>query len=345
MEPARSRLRLKGMKKLFNGMRVGPGQTLLPTRPNDHTLHQITSRFSIPLGCVRPYELAQSDSRHHPRGYTYKVPAAYRAAAFGIENPACTVLGFGALALYGLPFCVEGKDTVLMNPNCRKHVPGNVFQPSIVRRGCPPDAIWDVTHAGWPLRVASPAAALVQALSSVYRGQASWSVMAIDGWDNRTIRAIQLVDAARRFLGIHPDDIIATGKNILRKPWLAKVVGASSQLADSPKETEMRLSALGVCAKYGLELKEQVVIRQDGQIISRFDLAIPELNVGLMFDGAHHAEPEQMHKDHQINLDLQHEAWLVLRFSNQSLPELPRYLERQIQLRLRALGLLPMDEC
>lgn len=50
----------------------------------------------------------------HPRGVGYYAPAAARAVVHAVERPGSVVAGFSALALYGLPFLVEGADTTLL---------------------------------------------------------------------------------------------------------------------------------------------------------------------------------------------------------------------------------------
>lgn len=55
-------------------------------------------------------------ARHHPRSERYDVPAAVRAVVHAFERPRSVVCGFSALALYGLPYLVEGADTTLRAP-------------------------------------------------------------------------------------------------------------------------------------------------------------------------------------------------------------------------------------
>ena len=69
-------------------------------------------------------------ARHHPRSERYDVPAAVRAVVHAYERPGSVVCGFSALALYGLPFLVEGADTTLRAPIGRCS-PASTFAPAI----------------------------------------------------------------------------------------------------------------------------------------------------------------------------------------------------------------------
>ncbi|MHA5281968.1 endonuclease domain-containing protein [Corynebacterium sp. CQ3829_602738] len=258
----------------------------------------------------------------------YQVPAAYRAAAFGIENPSNVVLAHGALALYGLKYRVEGKDTVLMDPSAERNSHGNIYKPSIVRRGCKPEHVWQVRHYGHAFQVASPAAATAQVLREIRRtSQSNGATFAGHSMD--LVEAVTLIDCVRRHLGIDPVDILQASSGTVCQRWLTRALAKSSKLADSPKETEMRLLAQMVCDKFGLRLEEQVVVRDGGKIVTTFDLAIPELGIGIMYDGAHHGEAKQWHKDTEINTDLTICGWRVLRFTSASLH---KFVEKLVAL-------------
>ena len=262
----------------------------------------------------------------------YQVPAAYRAAAFGIENPSTVVLAHGALALYGLRYRVEGKDTVLMDPSAERNSHGNIYKPSIVRRGCKPEHVWQVRHYGHAFQVASPAAATAQVLREIRRtSQSNGHTFAGHSMD--LVEAITLIDCVRRHLGIDPTDIMQASSGTVCQRWLTRALAKSSKMADSPKETEMRLLAQMVCDEFGLRLEEQVVVRDRGKIVTTFDLAIPELGIGIMYDGAHHGEAKQWHKDAEINTDLTICGWRVLRFTSASLH---KFVEKLVAL-IRAI--------
>ncbi|OHR18445.1 hypothetical protein HMPREF2791_00200 [Corynebacterium sp. HMSC034A01] len=318
------------MVNLYDGMNVGPENSLLPAGnlPQGMQTMQVSARFHMLAREQRSYELARADARNHPRGVIYQVPAAYRAAAFGIEKPSTVVLAHGALALYGLRYRVEGKDTVLMDPSAERNSHGNISKPSIVRRGCKPEHVWQVRHYGHELQVASPAAATAQVLREIRRSSPS-NGATFAGHSIDLVEAITLIDCVRRHLGIDPMEILKASSGTVCQRWLTRALAKSSKLADSPKETEMRLLAQMVCDEFGLLLEEQVVVRDGGKIVTTFDLAIPELGIGIMYDGAHHGEAKQWHKDAEINSDLTICGWRVLRFTSASLH---KFVEKLVAL-------------
>lgn len=244
-------------------MAVGRSQLVFPVdvQWTGTQFHQVSASYKMPADKLRPYNLARNDARDHPRGVVYQVPAAHRAAAFGLENPDAVVLGFGALALYGLPYLADGRDTVLMKPAASRNVAATAFTPGFVRRGCRSSEVWTVRHGELELRVASPPAATIQALKVVRRHAKPGQVC---GLPRDIYLAVELVDCVRRHLGVPAGDILAAGAGAIHRPWLAQVLALSSQHADSPKETEMRLLAKLVCGEFGVKLREQVRITRGG---------------------------------------------------------------------------------
>lgn len=324
-------------RNLHNGMAVGPANSLwlaheipagLSTVPVSDAVHMLAR------DALTDAEVAAC-ARHHPRGTGYRASALCRAAAFGIEHPEMVVLGFGALALYGLPFFADGTDTVLMDPSCRQHQPAGPRAPAIVRRGCEERQAWDLTHAGMPLRAASPAAALVQALKLVHANQVTWPVIQLEGYDGRTIRGIQLLDSARRFLGVDLAEVLRCAEQVLSVRWISHVMARSSPFADSPRETEMRLMLGSVADKHGVTLHSQVPVHKDGKILTTWDFAITEARIGIMYDGGHHGDPKQWERDSAITLALTSMNWCPLRFTRQTYHTAPELLEEKL-LRWRA---------
>ncbi|QPK83346.1 hypothetical protein G7Y29_00465 [Corynebacterium qintianiae] len=252
------------------------------------------------------------NARAHPRGTRYPAPAAARAFAHALEWPGSVITGFSALAVYRLPYLVEGHDTTLSCAVAANTV-GGPLTPTVVRLTYRPHEVWTVKLRDYPFRIASPAVATVQALKAAGGG---------------VLPAVQLIDCVRRHLGVQEADVLAAGRYRLRRPWLEKVWGLSSALADSPKETEMRLLARDVARQYSLSLREQYPVRSGGRLITVFDFALLEPRIGLMYDGQHHWEYSQRQKDSLINLEATANGWTPLRFSSATLIELPERLGR-----------------
>lgn len=286
----------------------------------------INHEFSLPVTMLREPHLVAHAARHHPRGIAYPVPAADRAVAHALAYPGTTVTGMGALALYGLPFLADGCDTVLLGTGIRKNRAATALTPALWRRELRPNETWTVICAGQPICVASPPVAAVHALASIRRGECAWPA------HSAFVRAVQLIDATRRFCNLHPESIRATAFGRLDSRWLSKVLGASSALADSPKETEMRLLARPVAREHGLTLAEQVVIRNAwGKRVTDLDLALLEPRIGLMYDGAHHWDKQQRTRDSLIQIELVAQGWQVLRFAEGTLARLPETVEEVLR--------------
>lgn len=251
-------------------------------------------------------------AHRHPRGVAYRAPAGARALAHAAERPGSIITGFGALALHGLPYLTEGHDTVLVAPTSKTLV-GDLYAPTVVRRGSRPGETITAYVGQWPFHVATPAAAMIHALKS---------------WGSSDLEAIQLIDCVRRYLDVGPDEILAAGHGRIDRRRLGKLVKHSSERADSPKETEMRLMATRLAARYGVTLVEQHPIYLAGRLLTVFDLVLLEPKIGLMYDGAHHWDYQQRQKDALINLEATTQGWIPLRFSSQTLPELPDRLGR-----------------
>ncbi|WP_115685489.1 hypothetical protein [Corynebacterium senegalense] len=283
---------------------------------------RISRRHYLPEAELLPADEANLRARAHPRGVAYRAPAGARALAHAVENPGCVISGFGALALHGLPYLVEGHDTLLVAPRATNQV-GDEHRPAVRRRGCRPSEVWTFHINGYPFRVACPAAATIQALKEIPREE---------------LPAVQLLDCVRRFLGAQPSEIFDAGRHRLSKEWLQHILRLSSPHPDSPKETEMRLLVEEVANRFGLTVREQHPVHQSGRLITVFDLALIEPRVGIMYDGRHHWDYQQRQKDALINLDVTAEGWTPLRFSSGTLPELPARLERLLSDKYRAGG-------
>ncbi|PAT07686.1 hypothetical protein CKJ82_08470 [Corynebacterium hadale] len=288
----------------------------------------INREFSLPATMLREPNLVAHAARHHPRGIAYPVPATDRAVAHALSHPGTTVTGMGALALYGLPFFADACDTVLVGPGIRKNRPATQYTPALWRLKLREHEAWTVMCAGQPISVAAPPLAAVHALLSIRRRESAWHTFDASA----LTRAVQLIDATRRFLNLTPESIRISASLRLDRRWLSQVLGASSALADSPKETEMRLLATPVAQKHGLTLAEQVVIRNRwGKRVTDLDLALMEPKIGLMYDGAHHWDKQQRTLDSLIQIELVAQGWQVLRFAEGTLARLPESVEEVLR--------------
>ena len=296
---------------------------------------RISGKRYLAVNHCREQWQVELGAKHHPRGVPYWAPAAARAVAHAVERPGAVVGGFSALALYGLRFLVEGADTLLFCATS-KNQPGGACSPALRRPSARPGEVWKVRHRGVTIRAAAPADAVVQALKEITRGGHRWATVGVAGLTKEEVMAIQLVDCARRFLGVQPSQIRAAAAQKINAEWLEGVLARSSCLADSPKETEMRLLVRALAAEYGCTVQEQVPFIVDGVIVTVFDLAIPEIKVAVMYDGAHHGERKQRNKDSSITLKMIRGDWTPARCASETMFECLELIEDLLRKRIHS---------
>lgn len=286
---------------------------------------------------ARAPELARHDARFHPHRTRYQVPAGLRAVAHAYDNPGCVVSGLSALTLLGLPSLANACDAT-MNTSLGR----GSREWGLVRRRRKAKDAWAVNWHGLEIAVSAPADAVVEALQDIRDGIHAWEAPA---WvsDPELLWAIQLVDASRRYLEVAPAEIMKAARGRLNRRWITKVLGLSSSLADSPKETEMRLLCSALTAPsplidqtwadiqrqlrpLGLVFAEQAPLYDGTRLITTFDLALVDLQIAVMYDGEHHLARDQRDKDFRIALDCQILGWTVVRVSAGTLEDLPRIL-------------------
>lgn len=308
-----------------DGMDACVGSLIYPANsyPTDIPTFPVSNGFRAPEECKVPPSLSAHRAHHHPRSMQFHALARVRAAAYSLDHPGTVVTGFGALALVGLPFMADSCAITLADERTARRVEGD---PTLARVRFRDDEVWTIHYLGNPIKVAAPPVAVVQALKAIQLGHESWHTEPAAG-EPVFVRAVQLVDASRRFLGVTCTDIERAALQRLSKRWLNKVLQASSQFADSPKETEMRLIAVEVAKRYGLTVQEQVMVVRDNRIVTCFDLAFVEARVGLMYDGSHHWTSKQRNKDALINLEVTIEEWTPLRFADETLARLVELVE------------------
>lgn len=319
-------------------MTISAGAALveLPEGKNVPGFSRVAGPFAVTAGDEIPLAISRRHAKHHVSGVQYRAPAEFRAAAFALTHPNYVVSGFAALALYGLPFFVDACDTVLVSETLTRAQPAGPHQPQLMRATIPSENLWHLRCRGKTINVAAPPLAVAQALKVVRRQLNGWDVAETTGYEPAFIRAVQLIDASRRHLGIDPISILAASRNHLDLKWVTEVLVHSSALADSPKETEMRLIALKIADEFGLVLDQQVPLTRGQEWVTRFDLALIDpatgRKFGLMYDGAHHGDRGQQLKDAKANLEATVQDWVPLRFDAGTLstmyPTLRRYFAR-----------------
>lgn len=288
---------------------------------------------------MREQWVVSREAACHPRGIGYYAPAAARAVVHAVERPGSVVAGFSALALYGLPFLVEGADTTLLARVAEKTA-ATATTPALqrIRRG--DAAPISATHRGVTIQVSPPSIAVADALRQIKRREHRWATASVPGLSDTDVMAIQLIDCVRRFLGISLVDLQEAAQGQLNARWLKKILPLTSAKADSPMETELRLLVSVIVAKYGLQLQEQVTLYDGNRIVTTFDLAIADLKIAVMYDGRHHMDFQQRKKDSLINITSSLHGWTVVRCFSETRDRCLEVLEQLIVKELRARGLL-----
>ena len=213
--------------------------------------------------------------------------------------------------MYGLPHLVDAHDTVLISPTLHAKKRGSTFEPAFVRKQLEPGELWQMECRDELITVAAPPVAVVQALQLIRSRQCAWPVIASED-DEVFVRAVQLVDASRRFLALTPETIAVAGKGRVNNRWLASV----------------------------LKLEEQVEFWANGKLVTRADLAFPEARIALYYDGRHHDDASTRLRDTSIDLYLTSTNWRPLRYGTNMLSGLVGHLE----VVLRERGFTKVDE-
>ena len=81
-------------------------------------------------------------------------------------------------------------------------------------------------------------------------------------------------------------------------------------------------------------LVEQYPLVVGGRVVTTFDFAIPDLKLGIMFDGRHHWEHEQRQLDTTINLTSMLHCWTVPRAGSKSMQMCVQVVESELRKRL-----------
>lgn len=269
-----------------------------------------------------------------------------RARAEHLARPDSIIAGWAALAYHGLRYWADeaALSVVSREGRARAAVPRSRTARSENARMT---WTWKPDPYHPELRCVDLIEALVSALKSVKSNSMKWNVPAIEGYSAEQIRGIQLLDAVRRIAGqeCDVDELVARARGRVNSRWLAKIVRASDDGADSPMETLMRLTIAGivVCGEK-LEWESQVSIMRDGsletgweaEIEGRFepwltvaDLYCAKYKIVLFYDGEHHREKGQHYRDIDIDATLQEHGYLVMRVSAVMVFN-PRDLRRRI---------------
>lgn len=286
---------------------------------------QISPGHALHKSQLRPPALVDQGARHHPRQFRYAATAATRAIAHLRERPTLVASSWSAAALFGLRYFCDDADTCVLGSVDRAS-PASVLDVDQRRlhRSVSPVAIRLGEES---FRAVSPLFSLVGCLRSLHNREHSWDTVPVPGLDPGTVRMVQVVDQFRRVLGLDENQIRAGATSRFSRRRLSKILALSTSLADSPKETELRLMILQVTANLGITLVDQVPVYKDGRIgapgtrdagaelLTIIDVADLSRMIAFMYDGEHHLDRAQRDLDARITAELTRRGWLVIRVS------------------------------
>lgn len=151
----------------------------------------------------------------------------------------------------------------------------------------PPDITLNGVRLAHPLRIAFD----VAARRPQPRGVAYLDALARAG--------IVDLDSLRAWLAVcHDNDVVA----------VRAALAETDPRAESIPESEMRV----ILRRAGFAAEVQYVVRDGGRRIMRADLALPELRIAILYDGAWHALRKQLEKDRAQQRLMQQAGWLTV---------------------------------
>jgi hypothetical protein len=111
---------------------------------------------------------------------------------------------------------------------------------------------------------------------------------------------------------------------------------------DAPSETRLRL--LMVLAGLPEPVANHVVVRPDGSVLYRLDLAFPDHLLAIEYDGRWHDDPEQQVLDDARRQDLASRGWRVVVLRAEDLYDDPEETLHRLHAELRARGIPAPNE-
>ncbi|QGU03625.1 hypothetical protein [Corynebacterium comes] len=305
--------------------------TMLPDDPR--LLTAILQKYAhaspghvVPIGALRPENLARYDAQFHPRGIAYPVGAAQRGIAHHRERPGSLMAEWSALALLGLDEFSSGADTTILCSSDMQ-LAADALKATVRRR--------KKHHKARILQVAGTVVAttdhmqtLASCLRSLGNREHAWDTIASLALDQQTVMSVQLIDRFCNVFGYRHEEIRTGLAGLYSARRLEKLLALSCPGAESRPETILRLlaeEAVGDLAWVNFEsqvpvytdgtIGEPGVIRKERTLLTVFDQADRRLKVGLMHDGEHHLQRSQRDKDAEITADLTALGWGMLRTS------------------------------
>lgn len=300
----------------------------------------------VPEQAVRDAGVVRLGARAHPRGIAYGLDALTRNRLVHREHPEWTASAWSAAAAWGMRYFCDDADSCVLSGGDRRLAPraGQVTRhrrAGAVARIAPVAGVDPLLPA---LRVTPPVLTVVQCLRSIRSGEFAWYVLPGTGLDDRTVRAVQFLDAACDLFGIDPAQLPDACTGLYRRRDLCRLVALADRGAESPMETVLRLRLRAVLGdEVASQFIPQLVIRRDGSVadpvhtgeqigggvVARVDLGCAAWKLAVQYDGAEHLARERRDTDSRVSTDLANLGWHVLRLTYGHLKD-PELLRRTL---------------
>lgn len=147
-----------------------------------------------------------------------------------------------------------------------------------------------------------------------------------------TVEAVAAVDALARLGRFAPARLMEIRARYPNARWrrrVPKVVALADSGAESVMESRLRL----VMVQHGLPrpVTQFRIHDIDDRLVARLDLAYPEHQVGVEYDGRDHDDPRQARRDAARDSAAAALGWVVLRFSSDDVLRQPHVVAQRIR--------------
>lgn len=219
-----------------------------------------------------------------------QVPLTHRvrcAAAGLVIDPAAQITGTSMATVLGVPLARDSDDVSVLVPEAsqQERYVGISFRR--VSAELDPGGPWESTHLADPCRMGFDLAARSPLPTAVGRLDAVVRAGLLD------------VGAMSRWLrGRRDNDVVA----------VRAAVALVDPRAESVPESELRV----VLGLGGVVTVPQFTVTHLGRFVARVDLAVPEQQVAIEYDGAWHALREQLEVDRRRVTALREAGWVVV---------------------------------
>lgn len=275
--------------------------------------------------------------RNHVHRFSHGVYASpasppdllFRVRAAHLRFPSGVIGGFAALAYHGVPYWWDIPLATVHTPargvreNPHLHlIKGVRFQEVTGLDQIFPDLI-----------CVDAATATIDCMIYVLRERITYWTAKVTGLWLTELRAVQILDAARRYAGVTLQAVRKAARRRLCQRRLKRLMKLSVPNADSPQETTLRLMLKRLLPGW----TTQHEVYENGTLITIVDFAWVHLKVAIYYDGEHHGDQKNIDRDNEILAYLEEQGWQVMRVTKGMLRR-EQDLMRRVRRKLEKAG-------